>query len=372
MDTSDPAITFDEAGVSNHYHYYQQLAGHYVLEGDEAKAQLDEVVDQIKFHGRSRDYDCILGISGGVDSSYLALLCKELGLRPLLVHLDNGWNSELAVANIQTLVDKLGFDLYTHVVNWNEFKALQRAYFAAGVIDIEVLTDHGFMALLYKKAFRERIKYVLGGMNVVSEGILPRAWIADKADLENMNRTVRKNADTTLRQCSTFPTLHPISRNAMNRVMNFELVSPLNWVPFEYEEVKARITSELGWRDYGGKHYESVFTRFYQGYILPQRFGVDKRRAHFSSLICSGQMTRDEALQRLEVNEYREDLCQRDKIFVMKKLGFSEAGFDDYMQSPINDHAAYGSSQSLYERYPFLKVIRPVASWLFPPRKPLS
>lgn len=357
MDTSDPFIEFSEDGVCNHVRdYYEQEAAH-VVRGAQGQALLKETSEKIGHFGKGRRYDCILGLSGGVDSTYLCLLAKEMGLRPLVVHFDNGWNSELAVNNIENTIQKLGFDLYTYVVDWAEFRDLQRSYFRANVVDIEVLTDHGFMAVLYRQAKKHKIKYVLGGMNVVTEAILPRFWIYDKSDVVNM-RAIQKRFGTM--PIRSFPTLSPFYRRLTQSFSGLEVLSPLNWVEYKYADVKARITEELNWRDYGGKHYESVFTRFYQGYILPNKFGFDKRRAHLSTLICSGQLSRDEALAVIADPGYDEQLCQRDRDFALKKLGFSPKEFDSYMAAPRIEHAVYGAGQSVYAQYPLLKPLRPL------------
>jgi hypothetical protein len=209
MDTSDPNITFDANGVCNHVETYNLAAAKHVLTGDQGTEMLLATVDRIKKHGRSGKYDCILGLSGGVDSTYLCLLAKQHGLRPLVVHFDNGWNSELAVHNIENTVRNLGFDLYTYVVDWPEFRDLQRAYIKAHVIDIEVLTDHGFMAVLYEQAKKHRIKFVLGGMNVVTEGILPTNWIYSKADLVNIKAIHTAHGDIATNKLGSYPSCLP-------------------------------------------------------------------------------------------------------------------------------------------------------------------
>ncbi len=283
-------------------------------------------------------------------------------MRPLVVHFDNGWNSELAVNNIQNTVQKLGFDLFTYVVDWAEFRDLQRSYFKANVIDIEVLTDHGFMAVLYQQARKHQIKYVLGGMNVVTESILPSDWIYPKGDLGNIFGIQKRFGTIPPKKLKSFPTLSPIKRRYFDRVLGLEVVSPLNWVDYRYDHVKNTIASELGWRDYGGKHYESIFTRFYQGYILPRKFKIDKRRAHFSTLICSNQMTRDEAMIAIARPGYSEVQLEADKPFVLKKLGFSVEEFDDYIASPRVEHSDFGTSKSFYESYPWIRIFRPLVN----------
>lgn len=369
MDTSDPDISFDENGICNHYYNYFKEAERFVFAGAKGQEMLNKTAEEIKLYGRNKKYDCIIGLSGGVDSTYLCLLAKKMGLRPLVIHFDNGWNSELAVSNIENTIKTLGFDLYTYVVNWPEFRDLQRSFFKANVIDIEVLTDHGFMAMLYHQAFKRKIKYVLGGMNVVTESILPRDWIGDKGDIEHIFSIQQKYGTIPVDKLTSFPKLSLIKKRYYDRVLKLEIISPLNWVEYRYEEIKSIIKSELNWRDYGGKHYESVFTRFYQGYILPNKFGIDKRRAHFSTLICSGQMTREAAIELINKPGYEDTLLRIDKEFVLKKLGFSENEFEDYLKTPRVEHSAFGKGKSLYEKWPILKALRPLVNFIYPERE---
>lgn len=366
MDTSDPLIAFDEQGICNHVYEYERQERSYVLNGDAGEFRLAETAKRVRTHGRRRKYDCILGLSGGVDSTYLCLLAKQRGLRPLVVHFDNGWNSELAVGNIENTVKRLGFDLYTYVVDWPEFRDLQRSYFKANVVDIEVLTDHGFMAVLYQQAMKHRIKFVLAGMNVVTEAILPKHWIYDKSNLVNIKGIQQRFGTIPVNKLGSYPMLSPHQRRFYDRVLRLEVVSPLNYIDYSYDDVKAQITEELGWREYGGKHYESVFTRFYQGYILPRKFGIDKRRAHLSTLICSGQITREQALSQISQPGYDEEQCSVDRPFVLKKLGFSEREFEQFLSTPRVEHSAFGVSTSLYKQYPLLRPFRPIANMLFP------
>ena len=354
MDTSDRRISFDPEGVSNHYREYLEQERYYVVRGPEGAERLQEMARYITSQGAGKKYDCILGLSGGVDSTYLCLLAKQLGLKPLVVHFDNGWNSELAVNNIENTVRRLGFDLYTYVCDWMEFRELQRSYFAANVVDIEVLTDHAFMATLYQQALKHRIKFVLGGMNCVTEAILPGDWIYNKNDLVNLKGIQNRFGSTRFSRLRSYPTMGPDRRLYIQRALGIEVLSPLNWIDYRYDRVKEQIKAELGWRDYGGKHYESVFTRFYQGYILPKKFKFDKRRAHYSTLICSGQMSREEALARIEEPGYREEQCKQDLPFVLKKLGFSRDEFDQYIHTPRVEHSVYGLERGLHARYPWL------------------
>lgn len=368
MDTTDPNIVFDDLGISNHYYSYLVEEKQHVIKGEAGILKLEQTTDVIRKSGKGKPYDCILGLSGGVDSTYLCLLAKRFGLRPLVVHFDNGWNSELAVYNIENTVKKLGFDLYTYVVNWPEFRDLQRSFFKANVIDLEVLTDHGFMAVLYEQAFKRKIKYILGGMNVVTEAILPRDWIGDKGDLDNILNIQKMFGTYPIHELATFPMLSPIRRKYLERISKLKVITPLNWIDYRYDDIKAEIKKELGWRDYGGKHYESIFTRFYQGYILPNKFNIDKRRAHLSTLICSGQITRDNALEIMKSPAYDHEQYIVDREFVLKKLGFSESEFVNYIQEPRISHSIFGKSPSLYEKHPILRALRPIVNVIYPER----
>lgn len=352
----DPNITFDAQGICNHCHYYDGEAKLYLKTGEEAKKLLSDTIEKIKAYGKDKKYDCLIGISGGVDSSYVSLLAKEYGLRALCVHFDNGWNSELAVMNIENIVNKLEFDLYTYVIDWEEFKDLQLAYLKASVIDIEVLTDHAIYGAMFKIAKDNDIKYVLGGHNVATEGILPYSWIFNKKDYINIQDIHKQYGSKKLK---TFPFLDRKMKKFIS-TSGVEFVNYLNWVPYVKDEVKSILQEKLGWRDYGGKHYESIWTRFYQGYILPVKFGIDKRKAHYATLICSGQMTKAEALEKLKEPIYDPQLLKTDKEFVLKKLGLTEAEFEAIMKTPVRSHWDFETEGSVFNYYPALKPLRPM------------
>lgn len=357
MDNSgDGNITFDEQGVCKYCHEYDRLYAELVPAPAEAAMLLAAKIAEIRKAGEGKPYDCILGLSGGVDSSYLAYVASREGLRPLCIHFDNGWNSEMAVQNIHHIVHKLGFDLETYVIDWEEFRDLQRAYFKAGVIDIEALTDHAIFASIYHLAFRMGIKYVLSGSNVVTEGILPYHWTHRKSDYINIVSIHRKFGTIPLR---SFPLIDKRTKDKIKK-WGLQTVELLNWVPYNKAEAKSYLQKELGWQDYGGKHYESVFTKFYQAYILPVKFGVDKRKAHLSTLVCSGQTTREEALRNLETPLYEPEALRTDKEYVLKKLGFSEPDFDGMMREQPVPHNAFEVEGSMFHYYPVLKPLRPL------------
>lgn len=356
LDTNDdPEIAFDSLGVCSYCNQYDELEKKFVKKGSEGEQQLKRIILQIKDAGKGKPYDCILGISGGVDSTYLALKAMEFGLRPLAVHFDNGWNSELAVNNIENVISKLGLDLKTFVIDWDEFKDLQLAFLRASVVDIEMITDHAILTKLYQLAIDHNIKYILSGGNIVTESILPKNWIHDKRDHINI-RSIHKLYGK--RSLNTFPLYTSFLKW---RVVwkGVKSVTLLDMLPYNKEEVKQVISKELGWRDYGGKHYESVFTRFYQGYILPVKFGIDKRKAHLSNLICSKQLTRTQALEELKKPGYEESMISTDYEFVLKKLSLTKEEFETIMKLPIKKHTDYETEKSIYDRFPMLKLIRP-------------
>jgi N-acetyl sugar amidotransferase len=350
---ADPNITFDEKGICNYYYEYLKAENEQVFKGAEGESKFKEILTQIKTDGKGKKYDCILGVSGGVDSTYLAYLAKKEGLRVLCVHFDNGWNSELAVKNIQSIIEKCGFDLYTYVIDWEEFKDIQLAYLKANVIDIEAITDIAIFSALDIICKEKKIKHILDGRNVVTEITLPNSWVCKNTS--NLKDIHKKFGKIPLK---TYPIMSPIRRRLVARLKPFHSWPLLNYVDYNKEMVKKLISLELGWRDYGGKHYESVFTRFYQGYILPNKFKVDKRKAHLSNLIFSHQMTKDEALIELEKPIYPIHLLQTDKEFVCKKLGITQEELQNYINAPAKMHSEYVLSISLFDEYPILKPFK--------------
>lgn len=349
MDTSDPDISFDHDGVCSHCRSYEEQVKPIVDRADSGLAapELARIVEKIKAAGKGREYDCLIGLSGGVDSTYVAAKVKELGLRPLAVHFDSGWNSELAVSNIENIVKRLNIDLYTYVCDWDEMRDLQRAFFKAGVANCDTPTDHAFLAVLYRVAAQHRIRYIVTGTNFATEAILPRAWGYSPADLTHL-RAIQRRFGT--KKLKTYPTLGFFGRYFYYPLVHgLRTVRILNLMPYSKSQVKEIITRDLGWRDYGGKHYESIFTRFFQAYYLPVKFGYDKRRAHLSSLIVSGQMSRDEACRELEQPTYPVDKLQADKEFVAKKIGLTTEEFDRIMNEAPHDYSEYPTEVWLYK-----------------------
>ena len=354
---ADPDITFDEKGICNYYHEFKKAEKESVFKGEEGKKLLNEIVDKIKTAGKDKQYDCIMGLSGGVDSTYVALLAKQYGLRPLAVHFDNGWNSELAVMNIENIISKLGFDLYTLVVDWEEFKDIQLSYLKASVIDIEVATDHAISGAIGRLCKKHRIKYSLTGSNIVTEFVMPPSWIFNKGDHINL-KAIHKAFGK--RQLKTYPFYNTYIKKYLHNILKTEPVALLNYVPYNYKEIKNLITKEVGWKDYGGKHFESVFTKFYQAYILPTKFNVDKRKPHLSTLIFSGQVTKDEAIQELSKPLYNEQSFKKDYEFILKKLDLKHNEFQEIMHFPVRRHTDFATETSMYKRYPVLNIIKPL------------
>ena len=357
---NDPDIIINDDGVCNHCTTFD-FEFNKLPKGINKEKELESIIKKIKLKGVGRKYDCLLGVSGGVDSSYLAYLCSIYGLRPLIIHFDNGWNSELSVLNIQNLLDKLGFDFETLVINWDEFKDLQLSYFKAGVVDLEFPTDHAILASMFKIAKKHKIKFVLSGHNVVTEGTyLPKSWVHSKFDYLNLKDIHKQYGSIKLK---TYPYLSFIKRLYNFYNSQFEYIQLLNLVDYNKFEVKKKLVSELSWKDYGGKHFESIFTRFYQGYILPNKFNIDKRVFHYSCLVQSEQITREHAIKLLQEPIYDKNLLESDKKYVLKKLNFNEATFEEYMRAPIRKHNEFKSEQRYWNFYFF--VIKQIKKVLF-------
>lgn len=340
MDTTDPDISFDESGICNHCRDYAEVVKKYPLDDEKGRHILNSIVSRIKEEGKSKKYDCIIGVSGGVDSTYVAYKVKQLGLRPLAVHLDNGWNSELAVSNIEKVLNSLGIDLYTYVLDWEEFKNLQLSFLKASVPDVEIPTDHAIKAVLYKIAAKEGVRYIISGSNKSTESCGPSAWANGHSDWRYINSVNKKFGKLTLK---SFPHYSIMSLGYYRFIKRIKYISILDYMTYNKAEVMRALENELNWNYYGGKHYESIFTRFLQGYILPQKFNIDKRKSHLSSLICSGQMSRDEALLELEKDVYGGNNVEVDKEFVIKKLGLTREQFDNIMALPPKSYWDYPS-----------------------------
>tara|TARA_R100000687_G_scaffold83282_1_gene85443 strand:+ start:3006 stop:4181 length:1176 start_codon:yes stop_codon:yes gene_type:complete len=348
MDTSDPWITFNDEGLCNHCRAYDAYVA--TMGTPEARQrQLDQLVGQLKARGKGKDYDCIMGLSGGVDSSYLAWFAvKKLGLRPLVVHVDAGWNSELAVNNIQNIVQRLNLDMHTLVIDWPEIRDLQRAYFLSGIANLDVPQDHAFIASLYSEARKYGIKDILNGGNMQTESILPNAWGYDASDAVSLQAIHKKFRTVKLKN---YPIINLYQKYFYYPfVQKMRVHRPLELIDYNKEGAKKLLIEELGWRDYGGKHYESVFTKFFQAHYLPTKFGYDKRLAHYASLIVSGQMTKEQAQGELQKPLYDLQELEEDKAFWIKKLDISEVEYDRVMSEQPRFYTDFANNEQSLER----------------------
>lgn len=346
MDTTDPDITFDADGVCNHCHRFERVAAQRLIPAEQRKQRLETLVAEIRAAGQGKPYDCVIGVSGGVDSTYVAWLVKDLGLRPLAVHLDNGWNSELAVANIEKTLNTLGIDLYTHVIDWEEFRDLQVSFLRAATPDGEVPTDHAIFALLYEMASKHGLHHVITGTNVATEAVLPEKWGYGYFDWRYVKDVHRRYGT---RKLTTYPHFGLAKLAYYVFIKRVRMVSILNYVEYDKAEAMKLLQDKLGWVYYGGKHYESIYTRFYQAYVLPQKFDIDKRKAHYSNLICSRQITREQAITMMKEPVYPEHLLAQDREYAIKKLALSEAEFEAIMKSPNKTFEDYNTSHGMFE-----------------------
>jgi len=350
MDTSDIEIAFDAEGVCNHCKRYFVRASTELKHGPEGQAELSAMIAKIKEEGKNKPYDCVIGVSGGVDSTMVAYQCKKHGLRPLAVHLDNGWDSELAVSNIEKTLQTLGIDLYTHVMDWEEFRDIQLSFIKASVANAEIPSDHAIGALLYQIAAKKGIRFIISGSNIETEAIMPTSWMYDNRDFKHL-KAIHKQFGTA--KLKTFPFYTPLRFFYYIALRKVRLVRILNFTPYNKAAALKILKDELGWVYYGGKHFESVFTRWFQGYYLPVKFGYDKRLAHLSTLICAGQITREDALKELEQDPYPPELFKKDQEFVMKKFGLSQREFDAVMQAPPRSHGEFPSNKFIFQRNVF-------------------
>jgi N-acetyl sugar amidotransferase len=354
MDTTDPEIIFDDNGICNHCHMYDKLVRQHILPAPQRGQKLREVVNLVKQAGRGKPYDCVIGVSGGVDSTYVAYSIRQLGLRPLAVHLDNGWDSELAVKNIEQTLRLLDIDLYTWVLDWEEFRDLQVAFLRSSTPDSEIPSDHAIVAALHQTADKYRLGYIISGYNIQTESHLPRNWSQGHQDWRYIS-AVHKRFGT--RPLKTFPHFGLLKRWLYR--FTHRWVNILDYLDYSKANAMQILQKELGWQYYGGKHYESIYTRFYQGYILPAKFGYDKRRSHLSSQICSGELSRAAALAELREPTYAPTLQEEDRDYVIKKLELTESEFEMIMNLQPKSYQDYPSDAWLYENsvYKYLKTL---------------
>jgi N-acetyl sugar amidotransferase len=361
MDTSVPDIAFDATGVCNYCRAASERLARENFADPSHAGKLDALIAEIKRGGAGKPYDCIIGVSGGVDSSYTAYCVKrKYGLRPLAVHFDNGWNSELAVQNIERLLKELEIDLYTHVVDWDEFKDLQLAFLRASVANSEIPTDHAIVALMYGMAAKHGVRYIISGGNLATESIMPDIWMHDAKDLRFLKAIHRRFGTRPLR---TFPTQGYLGLAWNVFVRRIRYVGILNYLDYNKDEAIRILEEELGWRKYEAKHFESIYTRFFQGYLLPHKFNMDKRRPHLSSMIVSGQTTRAEALAELDGEIYDSKTAAEDIEYVRQKFGLSGEEFDAIMQAQPRVSGDYPNSEHLLQTFaPAVRWIKGIAT----------
>lgn len=337
MDTTALEISFDEAGMCSFCSWFDSSVAWRLVSPSRAH-ELNLMVEQIKTARAAEDYDCVIGLSGGVDSSFLLVWAVEQGLRPLALHVDAGWNSELAVSNIEKLVTTLDVDLETVVIDWKSMVNLQIAFLESGVPNQDIPQDHAFFTSIYRAAEKEKIPYILNGNNFATESILPVSWGHSSNDGDHIKDVAKKNG---LSNVGAFPTAsvidYQISWPYLKKIKPF---APLNLMDYSKDIAKNRLHL-LGWRDYGAKHTESVWTKYFQRFYLPYRFGYDKRKAHLSSEILAGNLSRAEAMSELETPLYPEADRERDEAFIARKLGISLDKFVSLREANIRPHSEY-------------------------------
>ncbi|CAM4197687.1 N-acetyl sugar amidotransferase [Cytophagaceae bacterium 50C-KIRBA] len=349
MDTTDSQIVFDEKGVCDHCNtYYSHTLPHWDT-GEKGMKELQKVVEKIKKEGEGKDFDCIIGMSGGIDSSYLVYVAKEvLGLRPLVFHVDAGWNSQIAVNNIERIVDHLKLDLYTEVIDWEEMKDLQLSYFKAGVPHIDTPQDHAFFATMYNFASKYKVKYILTGANFSTECIRnPIEWMYYQSDVIQLNDIHQKFGRKPLKK-------YPLTSILWHKLYlpylrGIKVIKPLNFVPYIKTEAMQLLQDKFGWQPYPQKHFESRFTKFYESYWLPKKFGYDVRRVQYSSLIVTGQMKREDALEKLKESPFDPAVIQHDFEYIANKLGVTTEELQGYFDAPNKTYKDYKSQESIYK-----------------------
>lgn len=346
MDTTDPLINFDEKGQCNHCTNFFDVKKKYLYQSEKSDTQLAQVIAKMKKDGKGKEYDCVVGISGGIDSSYVAYICRQNGLRVLGVHMDNGWNAEEANLNIKNITRKLGIEYESYVLDWEEFKDLQLSFLRASVPEAETPTDVGIAGALHKIAGKYGIKYIISGGNMVTEGILPKCWHYNAKDLKYLNAVHDKFGKVKLKN---FPTFSFVKEMYYKLVKGIKMVYILSDVNYVKEEAMELLKNKLDWKYYGGKHYESKYTSFIQAYYLYEKFGIDYRQATFSSQICNGEITREFALNELKVLPYTPEKIEDDKKYIAKKLGISTEEFEIILKNPPKYYFDYPNNEKMLD-----------------------
>lgn len=358
IDSTVPSVEFDENGICNHCKHYDEVLAKF--EKAKAEGKVNQVVDEVKAAGKGKEYDCIVGVSGGVDSTYTLYIVKKLGLKPLAVHFDNGWNTEMSVSNIKNATNKLGVDLYTYVVDWEEFRDIQISFLKASTSDAEIPTDIAIKAVLYETAIKEGLKYIIyGGSNFRSEGKIPREWTYMDG---KYIRSVQKIFGT--HKLKSFPNMSFLKQVYYTYLKKIKVIRLLWLIDFNNNEVIETLKRELDWKEYGGKHFESTYTKFFQTFLLPVKFGIDKRKVHYSALIRSGQMTRDEVLTKLKQKPYNEETLEAEKEYIYKKFEITKEEFERILKLPPKTYHDYPTYNNIASKFESVKnFVKKIGIW---------
>ena len=355
MDTSDSEISFDDEGNCNHCNKFLHDSKDIIYQGEESDNRLEKILKKIKEWGKGKEYDCLIGVSGGTDSSFVAYKTKELGLRPLAVHVDNGWNSEESVNNIKNVCNQLNIDYLSYVLDWEEFKDIQLSILKSSIVEVEIPTDIAITSVLHKVASENNIKYIVMGANYATEGILPESWFYNPKDLKLL-KGIQKKFGT--RKMKSFPTFDYKVEMYYKFIKGIRIIYLLNYLPYAKEEAIETLKEKVGWKNYGGKHHESYYTRFVQSYLQPVKFNLDYRRATLSSQICSGEVTREYAMEQLKKNSYEIDNLEFEKEYVSKKLGITTEEFEKIISAPPKSYKDYPNDEkklsfiyNIYRKY---------------------
>jgi N-acetyl sugar amidotransferase len=347
MDTSDMDIVFDEKGQCNHCTQFLENKSKVTYIKGESEQKLEQLIANMKAKGKGKKYDCLLGISGGVDSCYSAYLAKSWGLNPLLVHTDNGWNSDIAVKNIKSLVQKLGVDYVSYVIDWQEFREIQLGFLKASTVDLEVPTDMGITASIYETAAKYNISYIISGCNASGEGILPLTWgYHVMRDMKQYKSIVAKYSKVKLKKV---PHVSILGEIYYKFIKNIKTIYPLGQIDYDKDKAKEFLKSEFGWQEYGGKHHESKITAFWQSYAMPTKFNMDYRRATLSSKICSGQVSRKDALEELKTLPYNPDTIETNKQYIAKKYQITNEELDTCLAQAPKTYKDFSNNKKLID-----------------------
>lgn len=338
MDTSDIDITFDENGYCNHCTDFFQFISKEIYQGKESDLKLEKLINKVKNAGKGKEFDCVIGVSGGVDSIYLTYLAKQWGLRPLAVHMDNGWNAKVAVLNIKKALDLLGIELYTYVLDWEEFRDLQLSFLKASVPEVENPTDMAIPGVLHKIASKYKIKYILSGGNYATEGILPKSYQYNPKDLKYLKHIHKNFGNVKLKD---FPSFGYLQEAYYKIIKEIRILYPLNLVDYNKQSAINLLEQKLGWENYGGKHHESIFTKFVQSYYLLEKFEIDYRRATYSTQICAGEISRDYAIENLKKKPFDEKTIEADIDYVAKKFELTSDEFKKILNLPPKRYYNY-------------------------------